>query len=195
MLIQSVKAVWPAPVRESGRPWGDPMATREFIHCLFDYHYWANARLLSTAANLTPEQLTLKVLPHHNSVRGTFVHTLSAEWIWLERWHGTSPASGLREEDFPTLDAIRARWQIEQARLRVFLDAQRDEDLLRVVSYTNLKGQVFAFPLWQLMAHVVNHGTQHRSEIAAMLTELGHSPGDMDLVRFYPEWLGSVQVN
>jgi len=37
---------------------------------------------------------------------------------------------------------------------------------------------------WQMLAHVVNHGTQHRSEAAALLTTAGRSPGEIDMIFF-----------
>jgi uncharacterized damage-inducible protein DinB len=37
------------------------------------------------------------------------------------------------------------------------------------------------------LAHVVNHGTQSRSEAAVLLTEYGQSPGDLDLILFLRE--------
>ncbi|HJP27606.1 MAG TPA: DinB family protein [Dehalococcoidia bacterium] len=43
-------------------------------------------------------------------------------------------------------------------------------------------GEVRIRPLWELMLHVVNYGTQHRSEVEMMLTKFGHSPGDMDIL-------------
>ena len=168
------------------------MTMLAFLNCLVEYHYWANQRILRTAANLSEAQFTAKVFPHHNSVRGTLVHTLSAEWIWLERWHGVSHKTMLREEEYATLESIRARWGQEEARWRELLARSRDHDLARIVNYTNTRGKAFTRPLWQLMAHVVNHGTQHRAEAAAMLTELGHSPGDMDLSLFLSEWSPAV---
>ena len=165
------------------------MNTRYFA-MLYEYDDWATQRILRAAANLTREQFTTQVFPNHKSVRGTLVHIISAEWLWLERWNGTSPTAGLREEDYPTFEDVRERWHHEEEHLRGFLARLKDEDLLRVVSYKNTKGRPLAYPLWQLMAHVVNHGMQHRAEAAAMLTELGHSPGDVDLVYFLPEWSG-----
>ncbi len=49
------------------------------------------------------------------------------------------------------------------------------------------KGPQRSIPLWALNVHLVNHGTQHRSEVAMMLTDLGHSPGDLDMVFFLAE--------
>jgi uncharacterized damage-inducible protein DinB len=160
-----------------------------YFTLLYDYHYWANERIMRAAENASAAQF-LAATDTHWSLRKTLVHAMSAEWIWLSRWRGVSPKAGLNEDDFPTLESIRTRWHAGEQEMRVFLAALNDEALQRVVQYTNTRGQPFAFPLWQLMAHVVNHGTQHRAEAAALLTDWGYSPGDMDLSLFLTQRSG-----
>ena len=157
-----------------------------YFSMLYEYDYWANERILRAAENASAAQF-LAATESRWSLRRTLVHTLSAEWLWLSRWRGVSPTTGLNERDFPTVESIRARWRAVEQDLRAFLAALNDEELKRVVQYTNTRGQSPAFPLWQLMAHVVNHGTQHRAEAAALLTDWGYSPGDMDLTLFLQE--------
>jgi uncharacterized damage-inducible protein DinB len=46
-------------------------------------------------------------------------------------------------------------------------------------------GERYAYPVWQMMVHLVNHGTHHRSELAEMLTQLGSPPPSLDLLVYY----------
>ncbi len=160
---------------------------REYFSTLYDYNYWANERILRAAEKLSDEQFVTPRGHSHGGLRGTLVHTLFAEWIWLSRWNGVSPTKGQPEGDFPNLAALRARWREEETKMRAFLRALGDSDFTRVIEYKNMRGMPFARPLWQMLAHVVNHGTQHRAEAAAILTDLGRSPGDIDFTIFLDE--------
>lgn len=158
--------------------------TIDYFRTLYDYNYWANARILGAAEHLSDAQLIAPTQESHSSLRGTLVHTMGAEWMWRSRWQGIMPTAILREEEFPTLESIKARWGEEEQQMRAFLATLSDADVQRVIHYTNTQGQDYAAPLWQMMAHLVNHGTQHRSEAAMTLSALGYSPGDLDLLVF-----------
>lgn len=157
------------------------------ILLLYRYNQWANARILNTAANVTQEQYLAPASFPHGGLRGTLVHTLFAAWIWHQRWTGVSPTQRFKPEEFPTFKSLRVRWEAEEKELMEFLDGLTEERLNRPFSYTNTKGMPFTHVLWHVMVHVVNHSTQHRSEAAAILTDLGHSPGDLDMVYFFDE--------
>jgi uncharacterized damage-inducible protein DinB len=87
----------------------------------------------------------------------------------------------------PTFQALQERWEREAQALQDFLTALTDDDLNRTIRYKTTTGNAMANVLWHLMAHVVNHGTQHRSEAAMLLTGYGYSPGDLDLIVFLRE--------
>jgi len=157
------------------------------IELLFRYNEWARRRVLDQAALVSPEQYTAPAPVPMGSLRGTLVHTLAAEVAWRRRWQGDSPAALLNEEDLPTFAALRSRWTQEAQALRDFIVALSDDTLARTIRYKTTQGQPVENVLWHLMAHVVNHGTQHRSEAAMLLTGDGRSPGNLDLIVFLRE--------
>src|SRR5215510_6534263 len=173
----------------TGGAW--PMTKRD-IQVLYDYNRWCNARILDAAAKLTDEQFVAPGPFPLDGLRGTLVHALFAEWTWRMRWLGTPPPYGYRFdlEDFPTVGAMGARWAREEAALLEFVEGLTDERLTSELEYTSTEGGRHKRMLWETMAHLVNHGTQHRSEAAAILTALGHSPGDIDLIVYLNEQRG-----
>jgi uncharacterized damage-inducible protein DinB len=158
------------------------------LRTLYDYNYWANARVLQGAAAVTPEQFVAPGPVSHGSLRGALVHALGVEWLWrLRCQEGVSPSALPAAEEFPTAAGLAARWQAEEAAMRAFLDGLTDADVARPVTYRTTRGEPHTDPLWALLVHVVNHGTQFRAEAALLLTAYGHSPGDLDLIRFLRE--------
>lgn len=157
------------------------------IHSLFDYNYWVSQRILEAAAGLSPEQFTADADVSHGSLRGTLVHALSAEWAWRQRCEGSSPRGLLSEDDFPDLESLTRRSREEEKAMRSYLAGLADEDLTSIIRYSRTEGTWIETPLWQILLHVINHGTQSRSEAAIILTQFGHSPGDLDYMIFLRE--------
>ena len=160
------------------------------ILTLFDYNYWANARVLNAAARITPDQFTAPAGLSHGSVRGTLAHIWGAEMVWRLRCaEGISPAALPAENAFPDIDVLRTRWADEERKMRAYLNTLTDETLNRAVPYRTTKGVSYQNVLWHLLVHVVNHGTQFRAEAGIALTDYGQSPGDLDLLLFFREKL------
>jgi uncharacterized damage-inducible protein DinB len=71
--------------------------------------------------------------------------------------------------------------------MRDYLAHLTDDDMNEYVRYTTPEGDKRERLLWHCLFHVVNHATQHRSEIAAILTGYGQSPGALDFTMFLNE--------
>ena len=158
------------------------------IRTLFDYNYWANARIWRVASDVSPDQFLAVNTSSYGSLCATLVHTMRAEMIWRRRLQGDSIPVGIPvETDFPTPRSLHDAWIAEETLMRAYLQGLSDNDVLKVVNYKNTKGEPFRNVVWNILAHVVNHGTQHRAEAAAMLTDFAHSPGDIDMILYFRE--------
>ena len=110
---------------------------------------------------------------------------MGAQWLYLERWQGRSPRSMPQAADFADLAGDRTpAGRRSSGRRTPSWPASATPTSPASIEYTNFQGERWAYPLWQQMMHQVNHATQHRSEAAVILTELGCSPGGLDLLYF-----------
>ncbi|MGQ0601308.1 MAG: DinB family protein [Anaerolineales bacterium] len=154
------------------------------IQLLFDYNYWANRQILKAAAQTTPEQFVAPVPNTYGSLRAILVHTGEAEHFWRNLCqHGTF-TEDWTEAEFPALADLATRWREVEHAMRAYVAGLSDEALLGWVRYTTPSGVKRERVLWHCLLHVVNHGTQHRSEAAMILTNYGQSPGDLDFTIF-----------
>lgn len=157
------------------------------IRLLYDYHYWANRRMLDACESLTPEQWGKPLGHSWGSVHGLLAHMLAAEVLWLLRWKGTSPTSLLNAEEVPTLADVRRRWADQETDMRRFIALCDDARLNALLHYRTTRGDPQSDLLGVLMLHVANHGTHHRGELAAMLALLNAPHPEDDLILFARE--------
>jgi uncharacterized damage-inducible protein DinB len=150
------------------------------------YSAWASRRLVDVAATLEEAELTRDFATGDKTVVGTLAHVFAADRIWLARVQGRATARFIDEAD-RKLDVLRYDWPPLIAQWDVLLGAETDASVTRVIEYPNLKGDLFATPLWQIVLHVVNHGTHHRGQVSGFVRAMGHTPPPVDLIAYYRE--------
>ena len=158
------------------------------IKLIYEYNYWANRRVLTTCAQVSPEQYAApaSIGLGYESLRATALHILGSERGWRLICQGVSLVDWdeLTEAAFPTLQSLEVRWQAEEQEMRAYISSLTYDDLQGIIRYPVDNGVVRERVLWHGLYHLVNHGTQHRSEAAALLTGYGQSPGDFDFTMF-----------
>jgi uncharacterized damage-inducible protein DinB len=159
------------------------------VRFLFDYDRWATMRVLDAWERLDSSSATGPI--GDRDLAAILVHTLGAAERWRAAFAGeSSPGSRERRPGLPTPAELRGDWEAEwehRGRWLAGLDDAAAQGPFHDPEPEGPDDPIEGAPLWQMIAHVVNHGTQHRSEAAALLTQAGVSPGDLDMVDFVVE--------
>ncbi|HUG16725.1 MAG TPA: DinB family protein [Thermomicrobiales bacterium] len=163
--------------------------TSDVIRLYYDYNGWATERILAAAEGMLPEQLEIPGHAGHGSVRETLIHMIETQWSWFSWFDGSLPvekAYGMTidRDSVHDIPAIRRTWLDIDAQATRLVERLSDDELSAEWPLGMPGGPSTPVPLWKLMLHVANHGTQHRSEVAAMLTEHGRSPGGLDMLYY-----------
>jgi uncharacterized damage-inducible protein DinB len=147
------------------------------------YERWGTGRILDAAAGIDEATWSKPNVVGERGLGGVLVHHLGAFQRWRHGLSGSDQQPRPEREPLIGLEELRARWNVEWEAMDSWLATLDDAALERIDD---------GLPVWQGLLHLFNHGTQHRSEVAALLTDAGRSPGDLDLVDFAEERAGTA---
>ena len=151
--------------------------TPDEIRYLFDYDRWATERILSKLDGVPDDVWSRTDAVGERGLGSILVHQLGAAQRWRNAIQQTDVQPRPEREPLLTVEELRSRWTAEWAAVDEWTPAITQGLLDHVEEGVGV---------WQMLTHLINHGTQHRSEAAAILTDIGRSPGEIDMI-FYVE--------
>jgi uncharacterized damage-inducible protein DinB len=144
----------------------------------FRHNSMMNQRLVEACRGLSPEQLGATVVGTYGTLGATLAHIANAQEGYAARFLGTERPERLLEDPFPGFDALEERFTHGNAQLEeAAAQAGRDHEVQ--VTGDDPPG-TWRMHATLLLLQAINHGTEHRSQIATILTQLGIEPPEMD---------------
>lgn len=150
---------------------------------LFSHNLWANLRILACCAELTTEQLNGTVTGTYGSIYDTLQHIVTAEQSYFSR---ISTGQRLhRADDAPPLTMTEMLESIQRTGSGLIEWATKVQaaDKMEI----NWDGTLRDVPKTILLTQVINHATEHRAQIMAILTQFGIEPPELDAWNYFDE--------
>jgi uncharacterized damage-inducible protein DinB len=153
------------------------MSPLDMIRTLISYNKALNQKLWESVMELTDEQFTQELPYSHGSVRDQMVHLAAVEERWLAGLKNDPAARRISRapQDFPTRESAYDLWETVVAKVDAYMDTLSVEEF-------NSRPRGMRGPIWQVLLHMVNHGTDHRAQVLRALHEFGAPTFDQDLI-------------
>lgn len=158
------------------------MNASAFRH-FYDYHFSENRIIWERyITQLSYEQFTQPVSYSQGSVRDQIVHLINAEETWFSELRGVEPSPPLPSTTGDDRPRIRAYWDSVEQSMRAYLADLQDAMLFtKPIKEPDEDRDLI---VWQVLLHVVNHGTDHRAQLLRLLNDLGVKTVSQDYI-FY----------
>jgi uncharacterized damage-inducible protein DinB len=150
------------------------------------YKEWQVKRLLAAVRDLPADTFEPSRGSSHGGIKGTLQHMYGADFIWMRRLKGAS----LTRADVvlpDTREDLEDKWLKLIAEWREWATSVPDSGWEQRLDYTMFDGSQRSNSFWQIVLHVVNHGTLHGGQVVGMLRQAGVTPPQTDLIFFYRE--------
>jgi uncharacterized damage-inducible protein DinB len=157
-----------------------PTAT---LTTLFSHNLWANERLLELCAQLTSEQLDASMVGVYGSIRDTLEHIVRAEQSYFARISTGQPRRRSKDEAPLTMAEMVASARTTGAGFIEWAPKVQAGDTVQI-DWDGTPRQVYKTVI---LTQVINHATEHRTQIMAILTQLGIQPPELDSWSYFDE--------
>jgi len=149
----------------------------EHFRNLYEYHFALNRKIWDLCiADLSKEQFKEKLGYSTGSIRNQAVHILNVDDRWFCGLRGLEIPGFINPVHLPSKDRVRTKWDEVETNMREYLDGLTDGDIYKPFEMD--------LEVWQVLYHVLNHGTDHRAQMLAMLNHLGVETFPQDYVFF-----------
>ena len=154
---------------------------------LFTYNQWAWKRVFPSLAAVPAEEYFAERPFFWDSLHGLAVHGYGAEQAWLQRIGGDFPSRLALPSAFTTFAELQAAWETLWDEWQAYVDSLTSNELDRRLEFRNTEGVEMSILMDDVLRHVFNHATEHRSQITPTLAQLGHPTEPLDYARFANE--------
>lgn len=151
------------------------------IRKIYEYHDWANHKILEAASALTTSEQESDLGGSFPTFMKTLRHILMVEFLFISRWKEQPPR---KEPEWETIDQIRAVWQSIENERNEFLASLSERSLSGAIHYVDTRGREVTLELWHAIFQGINHCTLHRGQLIEKLRKLGKIPPTTDFVLF-----------
>ncbi len=130
---------------------------------------WADDKMLGAIAKDMPENISV------------LQHIYLGEMVWIRRVKGDRNVAIQELTPPASVSELQSLWP---ALHRDWQDIAANDDCNRIIEFSRQNVDITS-PMWQIILHLVNHGSYHRGQVAASLRAAGFPPPPTDLMVYY----------
>jgi uncharacterized damage-inducible protein DinB len=150
----------------------------ELVRTFVNYHLEMSRRVWESIDQITEEQFVADDAYSRGSIRNLMVHLANTDSNWLAGLKNIPESEDpprRKNEDYPDRASVRAFWEATAKDLAEYAETLTEAEL-------NENPADIPSPRWQVLLHIINHGTDHRSTVLQRLHEFSAPTFDQDLI-------------
>ncbi len=149
---------------------------------MFEHNLWSNLQILDACEQLSASQLEASLPGHYGDIKTTLLHIFSSEPGYLAAVTGQprvselSPEADLPDHGFPGFEALNVSARASGEGFIAAASRMTDDEIIT----GERRGEPFSMPAFVFFTQAINHATEHRAEIKAIMTQEGITPPEID---------------